>query len=119
MLRVYIINKYINKLQNLSYRVKPRIFCENGEVIGGFKIKEIDEDDLLDFERKLGKVIGLTYADLIAADEKDIKVILIENTGKCHNIIIKYHILNLNTGDESIYIERYENESLVSTSEIR
>lgn len=105
MYKAYEIRAYKNKLQGYNYKVLVKAYkVRNREEIKPTKISKITINDMIDFERGIGRELLLTYNDLNFAEEKDIYKLEYDVND---DIIISYYIIDRNHGLGKTYIEIY------------
>lgn len=110
----YLIDKYINSYQGYELQVGHRLYCIKSEsfldVTG--RIEEISDDDMVDYENRLGRATLTTYNDILVADEAEVYKVTYE-IDNCDEIAIIYEVNDINGGRRYYYIEIFKEESIV------
>lgn len=112
MYKAYEIRAYKNKLQGYNYKVLVKAYkVRNREEIKPTKVSKITVNDMIDFERSIGRELLLTYNDLKFAEEKDIYKLEYDVDD---DVIISYYIIDRNRGSEKTYIEIYKSGKCIN-----
>ncbi len=105
MYKAFEIKSYVNKLQNYNYVVKVMaIDLTSGRELSPDAIEQITEEDMIDFERGIGRELLVTYNDTKSADKAEISRLIYNFEG---DIALIYHIKDNIEGKEWTYIEVY------------
>jgi len=118
-IKSFEIKSYHNKLQGLSIQAKPLVIClDKGEYLYPKKFHSIDISDAIEFESGLGRILQITYNDIIVASEKDILMLEYEIPEECKQFAILYHIVDIGKNLEWIYAEVYKGFKKILTTKL-
>jgi hypothetical protein len=110
----YLIDKYINSYQGYELQVEHKLYCIKSESFLDVRgrIKEISDDDMVNYENRLGRATLTTYNDILVADEAEVYKVIYE-IDNCDEIAIIYEVNDINEGRRYYYIEIFKEESIV------
>lgn len=117
--KLFEIKSYYNYLQGLSVQVKPLVIClDKGEYLYPKGLYPIDISNAIEFENSIGKILQITYNDIIVASEKNVIVLEYEIPDECKQFASLYYIKDNSKDIEWVYAEIYKGFKKILTTKL-